>query len=87
VETASIATIFHAPAHPYTRALIACLPGLDGAGRLGAIPGVMPGLRAVPRGCRFHPRCALAEPRCSAEEPVLRPAGAAHLAACHLAGT
>jgi oligopeptide/dipeptide ABC transporter ATP-binding protein len=87
VETASIATIFHAPAHPYTRALIACLPGLDGAGRLGAIPGVMPGLRAVPRGCRFHPRCARAEPRCSAEEPVLRPAGAAHLAACHLAGT
>jgi oligopeptide/dipeptide ABC transporter ATP-binding protein len=86
VEEASIATVFRAPAHPYTKALIACLPGLDDGSRLGAIPGVMPGLKAVPRGCRFHPRCGVAEPRCATDEPALRPAAPGQIAACHLVG-
>jgi oligopeptide/dipeptide ABC transporter ATP-binding protein len=86
VEEATVATVFRAPAHPYTRALIACLPDLDGAGRLGAIRGVMPGLTAVPSGCRFHPRCPLAEPRCATEEPALRAVGRGQAAACHLVG-
>ena len=86
VEEASIATVFRAPAHPYTKALIACLPGLDDGSRLGAIPGIMPGLKALPRGCRFHPRCGVAEARCATEEPALRPAGPDQVAACHLVG-
>jgi oligopeptide/dipeptide ABC transporter ATP-binding protein len=86
VEEASVATIFRAPAHPYTRGLIECLPRLDGNGRLGAIAGMMPGLRALPAGCRFHPRCPIAEPRCAAETPALRPLAPGRAVACHLAG-
>ena len=86
VEEASVATLFRAPAHPYTRGLIECLPRLDGNGRLGAIAGMMPGLRALPSGCRFHPRCPIAEPRCAAETPALRPLATGRAVACHLAG-
>lgn len=86
VEEASVATIFRAPAHPYTRGLIECLPRLHGNGRLGAIAGMMPGLRALPSGCRFHPRCPIAEPRCAAETPALRALATGRAAACHLAG-
>jgi oligopeptide/dipeptide ABC transporter ATP-binding protein len=86
VEEASIATVFRAPAHPYTQALIDCLPTLEGAARLGTIAGVMPGLASLPPGCRFHPRCPRAEARCATETPALRTLGAGHVAACHLVG-
>jgi oligopeptide/dipeptide ABC transporter ATP-binding protein len=85
VEEASVAALFRAPAHPYTRGLIECLPRLDDGERLGAIGGMMPGLRALPSGCRFHPRCPLAEPRCGAEPPPLRSLAPGRAVACHLA--
>jgi oligopeptide/dipeptide ABC transporter ATP-binding protein len=85
VEEAPIATVFRGPAHPYTRALVECVPRAEGQPRLGTIAGVMPGLRALPPGCRFHPRCPLAEARCAAEPPAVRQVGATHRVACHLA--
>jgi oligopeptide/dipeptide ABC transporter ATP-binding protein len=87
VEEAPMTTIFHAPEHPYSRGLMACLPRLDGnAAPLGSIAGVMPGLRDIPSGCRFHPRCPIAEGRCAVEEPALRTLSDGHRVACHLAG-
>jgi oligopeptide/dipeptide ABC transporter ATP-binding protein len=86
VEAAPMAQIFHHPAHPYTRGLMACIPRLEEAPRrLGSIAGVMPGLRDIPAGCRFHPRCPIAEARCAVEEPALRGLTTTHRVACHLA--
>ena len=87
VEDATVGALFRAPAHPYTRGLIECLPRLEGDGRLGAIGGMMPGLRSLPPGCRFHPRCPVAEPRCRVDAPVLRSIAADREVACHLAET
>ena len=78
VEAAPIGQLFRAPAHPYTRGLIACVPRAEGTGRLEAIAGVMPGLRAIPAGCPFHPRCAVAEARCASDEPEPRRRVGAH---------
>ncbi|GIU89361.1 MAG: hypothetical protein KatS3mg010_0460 [Acidimicrobiia bacterium] len=62
METGTVDEIFHAPAHPYTRALLGCLPAIEGGRRerLVRIPGQPPSPSALPPGCPFHPRCAVA---------------------------
>jgi oligopeptide transport system ATP-binding protein len=84
VEAAAAATLFEAPAHPYTAALLASVPRLTGAQpeRLASIDGQPPRpYEAVP-GCRYAPRCPSARELCGVTEPVLQPVGERSVA-CH----
>lgn len=81
VETGDVKRVFASPAHPYTRALLNCLPAMakksavrDASGRLrlAAIEGQVSSPFNMPPGCAFSPRCPLTEAMCDASVPVLR---------------
>jgi oligopeptide/dipeptide ABC transporter ATP-binding protein len=57
VVAADAAALFADPAHPYTRGLMASMPGGAPGTRLRAIQGTVPPLGALPPGCAFEPRC------------------------------
>jgi oligopeptide/dipeptide ABC transporter ATP-binding protein len=85
VEAGPVRTIFGAPAHPYTRALIESIPKLGEAnGRLTAIDGQPPDPAALPAGCAFHPRCPARLDRCATERPRETAVAAGHRTACWL---
>jgi peptide/nickel transport system ATP-binding protein len=88
VETASAATIFRAPEHPYTWGLLKSIPRLSGGREeeLVPIPGTPPSLIRRPSGCHFHPRCPYAQPDHAQIDPRLEPAAGeeAHHVACLL---
>ena len=87
VEEGPVDAIFHAPKHPYTRALLRSIPSVDSPPRrkLPTISGSIPHPYNRPPGCPFHTRCPDFMPGlCNAVEPVLAPVGAGQLAACFL---
>jgi len=74
VEERPVDSLFVAPRHPYTSALLAALPERSiGHRRLATIPGVVPGAGDRPAGCLFHPRCHLATDLCRSAPPALAP--------------
>ncbi|MCP4721941.1 MAG: ABC transporter ATP-binding protein [Desulfobacteraceae bacterium] len=70
VETGQVESVFAEPKHPYTKALLNCIPKLGMADRsLHAIPGNVPSVRTYPEGCRYHPRCPKAKAYCMENTP------------------
>ena len=91
VETATVGPLFAAPQHPYTRGLLACLPGMavrEATGqtktrpRLTAISGQVCSPFDPPPGCAFAPRCPLHAPTCDAAMPPLAPIDGDRQARC-----
>ena len=93
VETGPAGQVLNAPLHPYTEALLGCLPPLPGTGAIGAdrrlpvIPGRAPDPGTPPclppRGCCFAPRCARRMDACD-QTPPWRTLRQGHAAACFL---
>ena len=86
VERAPTDELFAAPRHPYTKALLHCIPRLDrdrkeGA-RLDPIQGAPPDLVRRPPGCAFHPRCANVKASCLEVWPELVEVSPGHSVAC-----
>lgn len=84
VEIAPTDELFKSPLHPYTQALIECIPKLTGGGVAEGIPGRIPNYLDPPTGCRFYPRCPKATDRCKNEKPEYVDVGNDHMVACFL---
>ncbi|WP_144183697.1 ABC transporter ATP-binding protein [Elioraea rosea] len=91
VEESDKRTLYDAPTHPYTQALLSAVPAPDvseAAGRRRIIlEGEIPNPAAPPPGCHFHPRCFRASALCVREAPNFARHGDSETrVACHHAG-
>jgi len=87
VERGSVDEIFHAPKHPYTKALLRSIPSILATprDRLATVAGSIPHPYDRPKGCPFHPRCPDFMPgRCDATVPEMIAADGRNAVACFL---
>jgi peptide/nickel transport system permease protein len=83
VELGRTGEVLAAPAHPYTRKLIDCVPVLgEPERRLDAIPGLPPPVNRLPLGCAFAPRCPRVKDNCRRGDIPLDPVGDGRSARC-----
>jgi oligopeptide/dipeptide ABC transporter ATP-binding protein len=84
VETGPVRDVLRHPQHPYTRGLLASMPGRHQRGRLKAIEGAVPLLGQLPPGCAFNPRCPERFEPCTSAPPPDYAAGPDQTAKCYL---
>lgn len=83
VEKGTLQQIFENPEHPYTQALLRCIPVLGERGkRLDTIKGTAPDLHELPDGCAFAPRCEYASKKCFELQPEETDLGDGHIIRC-----
>jgi oligopeptide/dipeptide ABC transporter ATP-binding protein len=86
VEMGSTLQVFNTPAHPYTQALLRCLPDVElRRERLVEIGGQPPDLARLPPGCPFAPRCAKRQSICDEAYPPAVSLDNGHVARCWVA--
>lgn len=86
MEIAPASTLYSAPNHPYTQALLSAIP-IPKPGRRHSrvvLKGDIPSPISPPSGCVFRTRCPRAIRDCATIVPALKPAGPDHLSACIL---
>jgi peptide/nickel transport system ATP-binding protein len=90
IEEGPAESVFHEPAHPYTKALAGAFPEIGDIrfrGKPSGLGGDPPDPQHVPSGCPFHPRCAEAIDVCPTLDVELWSAGEGRRAACiHVEG-
>jgi peptide/nickel transport system ATP-binding protein len=86
VESGDCRCVVRAPAHPYTKGLLATRPGrpLAMRERLPSMPGSPPDLARLPGGCAFAPRCKDAHAACETQMPPATNVSEGHWARCVL---
>jgi oligopeptide/dipeptide ABC transporter ATP-binding protein len=70
-EMGPVRQVIDAPRHPYTRALLASVPGVHAGARLQTIAGQVPSIADRPAGCAFAPRCPDRFAACEALPPAV----------------
>jgi oligopeptide/dipeptide ABC transporter ATP-binding protein len=84
VEQAPVEELFRAPLHPYTQALIRCLPEAGVLGeKLQEIPGQVPSIFDRPDTCKFLPRCPCSDATCATTPPPDVTLPPSHFVLCH----